>query len=113
VPVATKGKVVPSANAAFAGVTVTETRIAWPTFNVPFAVIDPALAVIVDAPTPTPLARPSPPMLATVDDDELQPTALVKSCALPSLYVPVAVNCWLLPFAIDALPGLTVNANSR
>ena len=26
---------------------------------------------------------------------------------LPSLYVPVAVNCWLVPFAIDALAGVT------
>lgn len=25
---------------------------------------------------------------------------------LPSLYIPVAVNCWLVPLAIDALAGV-------
>jgi hypothetical protein len=45
-------------------------------------------------------------MVATAIDDELQFTALVRSRRLPSLYVPVAVNCWLVPFAIEPLSGL-------
>jgi len=34
---------------------------------------------------------------------------LLRSRVLPSLYVPTAAYCWLVPLAIDALPGLTAN----
>jgi hypothetical protein len=71
------------------------------------AVIEPALAVMVAVPTPAPVANPVLPMVATAIDDELQLTALVRSCRLPSLYVPVAMNCWLVPFAIEPFTGLT------
>ena len=71
------------------------------------AVIEPALAVIVAVPMPAPVANPVPPMVATKIEDELQLAALVRSWRLPSLYVPVAVNCWLVPFAIEPLTGLT------
>jgi hypothetical protein len=106
VPVATRGTVVPIANDALAGVTAMETSTACPTFSVAVPLTKPDVAVMTAVPTPSPLATPPPAMLATVED-EVQVTELVRSCALPSLYVPVAVNCWLVPLAIDALPGLT------
>src|ERR1700691_2112106 len=93
---------------ALAGVTAMETSKACPTLSVAVPLIKPDVAVMMAVPTPSPLANPPLAMLATVED-ELQVTELVRSCALPSLYVPVAANCWLVPLAIDALPGLTDN----
>src|SRR5205807_2059350 len=86
--------------------TASETRIGSPTSSVAEAVIEPALAVMAAVPMPAPMANPVPPMVATAIDDELQLTALVRSCRLPSLYVPVAVNCWLVPLAIEPPAGL-------
>jgi hypothetical protein len=108
VPVATRGSVVPMANDALAGVTAIETSTASPTLSVAEPLIEPDVAVMIALPTPCPLANPPLAMLATVED-EFQVTELVRSCALPSLYVPVAANCWLVPLAIEALPGLTDN----
>ena len=34
-------------------------------------------------------------------------TVLVRFWVLPSLYVPVAVNCWRLPSGIEGLAGVT------
>jgi hypothetical protein len=45
-------------------------------------------------------------MIATVADDELHVTTVVKSGVLPSVYVPVAVNCSAVPSAIVGLCGL-------
>ena len=106
VPVATRGSVVPMANDALAGVTASETSTACPTLSVADPLIEPAVAVMIAVPTACPLANPPLLMPATVDD-ELQVTALVRFCTLPSLYVPLAANCWLVPLAIDALTGLT------
>jgi hypothetical protein len=39
--------------------------------------------------------------------DEFQVAVPVRSCVLLSLYVPVAVNCWVLPTSTDGLTGLT------
>jgi hypothetical protein len=45
-------------------------------------------------------------MVATAFAEELQLTELVRVCILPSLYVPVAANCCVVPFAIVALVGV-------
>ena len=34
-------------------------------------------------------------------------TVAVRFCVVPSLYVPVATNCWVVPFAIDGVAGVT------
>jgi hypothetical protein len=70
------------------------------------AVIEPSVAVIVAVPTPAPFASPPAATFATDVNDELQLAALVRSCVLPSLYVPVAENCWLVPSGIEALAGV-------
>jgi hypothetical protein len=100
------GIVVPRANVPFAGVTAIDTSTACPTFSVADPAIVPDVAVMVAVPTPSPLANPPDPTPAT-GDDELHVTLLVTFCVLPSLNVPVAVNCWFVPFAIVALPGFT------
>ena len=57
----------------------------------------------------------SPPLLtvAIVAADEVQVAVLVKFCVVPSLYVPIAVNCCVYPAATDAVPGVTaIEANT-
>jgi hypothetical protein len=99
---------VPIAKDALAGVTAIATSTACPTLSVAEPLIAPDVAVMIAVPTPCPLANPPLAMPATVED-EFQLTELVRSCVLPSLYVPVAANCWLAPLTIDAFPGLTDN----
>jgi hypothetical protein len=74
------------------------------TVSVVVPVILPELAVMVLVPAATPVARPEVLMVATdgVADNQLAATALV----LPSLYVPVALNCCVLPTTMDGLAGL-------
>ena len=38
---------------------------------------------------------------------EAHVTMAVRFCVVPSLYVPVATNCCLVPFAIDGVAGVT------
>ena len=59
-------------------------------------------------PFPTPLAKPVLLTVATEVFEELQVTEFVRFCVLPSLYLPVAVNCCVPPFAIDGFAGVTV-----
>ena len=51
------------------------------------------VAVIVEVPTPAPLASPAALIVAVVVVPEFQVTVDVKFCVVPSLNVPVAVNC--------------------
>jgi hypothetical protein len=45
--------------------------------------------------------------VATEVDDEFHLAVLVRFCVVPLLYVPVAVNCWVLPAAMEAVGGVT------
>ena len=58
-------------------------------------------------PVPTPAARP-PVTFTAAALEELHVAELVRFCVLPSLKVPVAVNCSEVPLAIDAFGPLTV-----
>jgi hypothetical protein len=62
--------------------------------------------MVVD-PLPTAVARPAVLMVATPAADELHVAVLVRFWVLPSLYVPVAVNCCVLPLVIDGFAGVT------
>src|SRR5947199_10855308 len=66
---------------------------------------DPEVALIVVEPVPTAVARPWLPvvllMVATAVTDEAQVTEVVRSRVLPSLKVPVAVNCCVPPVTIE------------
>jgi hypothetical protein len=95
-----------------AGVT-SETREAAVTVSMvePLIPLVGSVAMIVVTPTETLVARPLSPgallAVATVSSEELQVTALVRSCVELSLYVPVAVNVSVVPSAIEGLVGVT------
>lgn len=45
---------------------------------------------------------------ATSDLEEYQVTRFVISCSEPSIKVPIALNCWVNPLAIELEEGLIV-----
>ena len=81
----------------FAGLTAIETNAAAVTVKVVPAVIDPEAAVIFAEPVPTVVANPFESValltVATVVVSEPHSTVFVMFCVLPSVNVPVAVNC--------------------
>jgi hypothetical protein len=46
-------------------------------------------------------------IVATDVADEVQLAVVVRSCVVPLLKVPVAVNCCVLPVEIEAVLGVT------
>ena len=66
------------------------------------------VAVMLVEPMAVPVARPVALMLATVGLELAQMDAFVRSWVLPSLKVPVALNCTLVPLAIEELVVLIV-----
>jgi len=63
--------------------------------------------VIVVLPGATPVAAPVPDTVATVVAEELHTTVVVRPCIVPSLYIPVAANCSMLPAEIEEFAGAT------
>ena len=85
-----------------------ETKAGLLTMIVVEAEMELEVAEMVAVPCPELVARPWLPtvlLMTATDDDELQVATVVRSCVLPSLYVPVAVNCWEAPSAIDGFCG--------
>ena len=107
VPVAVNCCVWPATTDAVVGVTEIEVNTAAVTVNVAEPLVVPDLAVMVALPCATLVA--SPPLLTVATDfaDDVQVAVLVRFCVVPLLYVPVAVNCCVYPFATDAVPGVT------
>src|SRR5207302_1103870 len=66
----------------------------------------PSVAEIVEVPTPAPVAT-LPARVAIAGADDAQVTDAVRFCVNASVYVPVATNPRLVPFAIDGLAGVT------
>src|SRR5690349_20402585 len=62
---------------------------------------------MVVVPEPTAVARPALLTVATPGLVELHTTVFVTSCVLPLVYVPVAMNCCVLPITTEALAGVT------
>jgi hypothetical protein len=89
------------------GVTAIEVSEAAETARTVVPVIEPDVAWIVDEPTPTPLARPAVEIVAMLVVSEDQLTELVMFCVVPSLYLPVAVNWSVSPFAMVGFAGVT------
>jgi hypothetical protein len=108
VPVAVNCSVVPFAIDGLAGVTAIDTSVAAVTVNVSAGLVTPLnAAVICDVPTATPLARPAELIVATAVAADTHVACVVRFCVLVSEYVPVAVNCSLVPLAIDGPTGVT------
>jgi len=90
------------------GLTVSETMTGALTVSVVEPTMAPRVAEIVVVPDATPLANPVTSTVATAGVDEPQLTSAVRSRLLPSLYAPVAVNCWVVFNGIDNAAGATV-----
>ena len=91
-----------------AGIMFKATTAAGVTVRLAVPFMDPAVALIVAVPTALATASPAGLTLAIAGADELQIAVFVRFCVLPSLYVPVAVNCCGAPAAIEGLTGVTV-----
>jgi hypothetical protein len=114
-PVAVKTAVPPTGIVSVAGVTVMVCRftpVAVTVKSAPVAglviAVAASLAVMYEVPIATPVA--SPPELVIVAAAvvaDVQVTVAVMSFVLASLYVPVALYCWVAPTATDAAAGVT------
>jgi hypothetical protein len=111
VPVAVNCWLVPSAIDGVAGVIASDTSAAEVTVSFVDPVTDPDVAVMVAVPAPVPLANPgfggTLLIVATAETSELHCAVPVMFCVLPSVYVPVAVNCSVAPVAIVGIAGVT------
>src|ERR1700727_1929797 len=107
VPVAVNCCVAPLVIDGFAGVTAIDCNVAAVTVSTVDPLIDADVAVIVEVPTPAPLARPAALIVAIEVVPELHVTVPVRFCVVPSLSVPVAVNCCVVPLVIDGFAGVT------
>jgi len=107
VPVAVNCCVEPLVIDGFAGVTAIDCSVAAVTVSTVEPEIDDDVAVIVEFPTPAPVARPAALIVAIEVVPELQVTLEVRFCVVPSLNVPVAVNCCVAPLVIDGFAGVT------
>ena len=105
-PLAVNCFVVPVAIVEFAGVTVIETRVAPVTVRDAVPVTEPDAAVIVVVPVPKLLANPLASTEATAPDEDDQLTD-DNNCVLPSSKFPTALNCSVVPNAIEELAELT------
>ena len=107
VPVAVNCLVVPTAMLEFAGVTAMETRAAAVTVSDAVPLTPPDVAVMVAVPVPVLLANPVESMLVTEVEDEDQ-VREVSNCVLPSSKLPTALNCTVVPNAMEGVAGVTV-----
>lgn len=111
VPVALNCCNVPRGMDGVAGVTAIEFTVALVTVRLALAKMLPELtvAVMVELPAPIPSARPGAPfklMLATPGFPDAHCTDPVMFCMLPSVNVPVAVNCVVVFCAIEVVNGV-------
>lgn len=106
VPVAVNCLVVPIAMLGLAGVTAIDTRVALVTVSEVEPLTDPDAAVMVAVPVPVLVPRPAALMDATLtlEDDQITDG---NCCVLPSSKRPVAVNCCVVPIAMEEFAGVT------
>jgi len=108
VPVAVNCADIPSGTDELAGVPEIEFSTAEVTVSRIEPLTEPKVAVIVVDPTDALEARPVLLIGATVPLEVVQVAVLVRSEVEPSEYVPVAVNCWVVPKGMEGLVGATV-----
>jgi hypothetical protein len=110
VPVAVNSCVVPNAMDGPDGFTVIETSVAVLTVRVVESEMEPDVAEMLELPLAALVAKPWLPaallMVATEPSDESQWTEPVMPCALPSLKVPVAANCSVVPRGMVWIAGV-------
>ena len=109
VPVAANCTVVPLGIEELPALTLIDCSVAAVTVRAKVLEVIPLwIAVILLDPRAAPVARPVALMLTVVGFELAHVAVFVRFCVLPSLKVPVAVNCKLVPLAIDELPALMV-----
>ena len=96
----------PLAIDGFTGVTATDTSVAAVTVRVALPEIEPVVARMVVDPVLTAVAKPAVLIAATVPAEELHVAVLLRFCVVPSLNVPVAVNCCVPPFETEGFAGV-------
>jgi hypothetical protein len=67
----------------------------------------PLVALIVEVPAFTAVARPAALIVATAVVPDAHVAVLVRSCVELSLNVPIAVNCCVLPSKMEGFAGVT------
>ena len=102
----------PTTTDGFSGFTPMLVSVAEVTVRLVALDTEPTVAAIVAWPAAMPAAKPLEARLAIAGAEELQITDVVTSAWLPSLKVPVAVNCWLAPAAMLAFAGFTATDKS-
>ena len=110
IPIAVNCCVAPLAILGLTGVIARDERVAAVTFKVVTSVFPVAtsVAVIVVAPNVNAEANPvTGSMLATAGVEEIQVTDDVFTITVLSEFIPIAVNCCVVPLAILGLIGLT------
>ncbi len=105
VPVAVNCLFVPTGMFELAGVTAIETRVALLEVRDAVPVTEPEVALMVVVPVPTAVARPEELTVEALGADDDHVTE-VNNWVLPSSKLPTAVNCWVVPTAIEAVAGL-------
>ena len=106
-PIAVNCGAPPKGTATVCGLIAIDTNVAAVTVNKVEPVTVPELAFTVAVPAPALVARPLASMLAVEGVFDDHATVPVRSCMLPSVNVPVAVNCCFVPSAIDGSGGVT------
>jgi hypothetical protein len=91
----------------FSGLIAIEIKCAGTTVRTVVSVKEPTVAVMVVEPDASVAASPEPSIVATEVDEELHVTPPLRSELLPSLYVAVATNCWLMPMPKVSPSGVT------
>lgn len=91
----------------FNGVTAIEARVAGKTVRAAEPEMEPEVAVIVADPVTTGVASPVGPIVAIEVADDFQLTEFVRSCVVPSVKVPIAWSCCVVPRGTDAVGGVT------
>jgi hypothetical protein len=100
------------ATLGIAGVTPIETSAAGSTVSVVVPVTVPEVAEMVVVPVARVVARPPAAMVAVAVLDDAQVTEAVRFCVELSVYVPVAVNGCVSPFATLGVAGVTAMETS-
>jgi hypothetical protein len=107
VPVAVKDWFVPETIVGAAGLTAMDESVADFTVMRVDPLTEPAVAVIVAWPAPTQATCPLEATVATVDEEVVQFTDVVRFCWLLSLNVPVAVTGCTTPTSSEGFCGFT------
>jgi len=107
VPVAVNCCVVPSATVEVCGLIAIDTSAVGVTVSSVELLTVPEVAVMFAVPIATLCASPPLLIVAVEGVSEDHVAVPVRFCVLLSVNVPVAVNCWLVPFAIDGAAGVT------